>query len=431
MQRLARGGTSRPPDSDLTPGEQVADPLRHHQMLHVAPHGTVIYWQRHSKQRWLKVQPSDLVEQLVSKQAARKDRYLTVQQFHGWRYVRLLKSLRCCYVDVDNCTDLPSVLEALDDQQLPHPSFAVYSGNGLHLYWLLEPTPAKALPVWQRMQDRLIRALEVLGADTRARDCTRVLRVAGSVHSGADVVAEGRILSGERWPFSLLANEVLGERKPGHERRGKVRDIRTRQRTRSVSGGIYQRWHLVYRDLIRIAEAQWWGGIPEGYRDTWVFLAANSLSWFAHPDAILYEIEAEAKRWTSLRTNEVRSAISTVVRRAQQAADGKTIQWQSRKIDPRYRFRRSTLWSWCEGMIPQEIVPELRAIVPDEVAQQRKRERDRARWRDSYTGEGHSASRAADAATARLMLAQGYSQRAIARELEVNQSTVSRWLKQG
>ena len=53
----------------------------------------------------------------------------------------------------------------------------------MHLYWLLQPTPSTALPVWQRVQDTLIKSLASIKADPAARDCVRVLRLVGTTNA--------------------------------------------------------------------------------------------------------------------------------------------------------------------------------------------------------------------------------------------------------
>lgn len=412
----------------------LATPLDHHSLLHHAPHGTVIYWQRQAAQAWRKVSPTDPVPQLVMPMAGKGDTFVSVNQFSGWRLVRLLRSLRACYVDIDGYTDLLGALDALSEARMPAPSCAVYSGRGLHLYWLLEPVPAQALPVWQRIQNALIAVLQPLGADTKAKDCTRVLRLVGSRHSGTDAMVEGRIVTGDRWPLSDLANEVLGERRP--RTAATVRDIRPKQKQRrpAAGGSIYERWHLVYRDLLTIAEHHWFGGVPEGHRDTWLFLTSVALSWFAHPDTLAAEIEAQGRAWVpSWTVEDVRRQMAPVIERARRAGEGELIEWQGQMVDPRYRFRRSTLWEWSADMIPPELLPQLRAIIPDELAAERKREQRQQwaaqhRYSDSYTGKGVRASNEEKRTTARLMAAQGQSQTAIAKALGVGRRTVQRWI---
>lgn len=55
-------------------------------------------------------------------------------------------------------------------------------------------------------------------------------------------------------------------------------------------------------------------------------------------------------------------------------------------------------------------LPKIRAIIPDDEADSRKKGRDSARYATSYTGQGvRGASNEEKRATARLMRAQGHT----------------------
>ncbi|MEF3193817.1 MAG: helix-turn-helix domain-containing protein, partial [Halothiobacillaceae bacterium] len=201
-----------------------------------------------------------------------------------------------------------------------------------------------------------------------------------------------------------------------------------------ISGSIYERWYKVYGDLLTIARHH--GGlIPEGHRDVWLFLAAVALSWFTRAEALAAEIDNAARTFTTLTGAEVRKVVRTIQERAELAAQGQVVEWAGQKVDPRYRFRRSTLYAWLRGLIPDALLPELRAIIPDALARERKLVNDRERYWDgreaAYTGDGVRVSNEQKRAMARLMRAQGMSQRAIAAELGVSQQAVQKWLKGG
>lgn len=126
--------------------------------------------------------------------------------------------------------------------------------------------------------------------------------------------------------------------------------------------------------------------------------------------------------------DEARSAASQSVARAKKAASGAKVEYHGEERDPRYFFKRSTLWERLEG-IAAPVKSQLRAIIDDATAAEHKKERDAARWSDHYTGDGVKAGNAQKRATARLLAAQGYSQRAIASEVGVSQQAVGKWLK--
>ena len=290
------------------------EPEQHYTLLHAAPFGTVLIWQPSQPpgKRWQKLRgDGEAIAEFLNALEKDRDTYLSVNQFDGWRTIKLLRSLRATFVDIDLKDGqrpeiaLALALQELAHQRLPAPSFAVYSGRGLHLYWMLHPVPAQALPVWQRIEDTLVDALTEIGADPRARDCTRVLRLVGTrnAKNGARVV--GETITGYRWPLQKLADEVLGpRRKPRAE--GKVRDLeaaRARQGKRAshaIRGSIYERWYKVHQDLLAIANH--YGQIPEGHRDTWLFLSAVALSWFARAEALEHEIELLARSHTGCAT---------------------------------------------------------------------------------------------------------------------------------
>lgn len=421
----------------------LSQPISHHKRLHHAAHGAVLYWEAaKTEKRWTKIMPGDPVEKLISGFSGHADTYLTVNQFHDWRNVRQLKSLRCCYVDVDGTDDMHAVLDALQTALMPAPSFVVFSGRGLHCYWTLEPTPSQALPVWQRVQDALVSALAQIGSDPKARDCTRLLRLVGTKNAKSDNEVRGVVLSDAIWTMRELSNEVLGYRpekpkKASERSTAQVFDFaaasarKSKPSCRTRTGSIYDWWHLIYRDLIAIADYHWFGGVEAGHRDQILFLMSVSLSWFAHVDVLEDEIVRTARTFTpTLTAKEIQTQMSSVIVRAQASAAGKTALWQGNQIDPRYRFKAETLREWLGDLIPPELHGQLRALAPAEVIQQRKKERDAARYsktRAEYLTE-HSGSAEQRAATACLMKDQGATTKEIQAALGVSRASVFNYL---
>lgn len=414
-------------------------PDEHYHLLHPAkgaPHeqrGVVIHWERHAAagKQWTKLKPNDpRIPEIFRADAGKSDTFITVNEFDGWRYIRSLRSLRALYVDLDDQTDSYAVLDALTDARLPGPNIIVSSGTGLHLYWLLEPLPPKALPVWQRCQDALIKALKPLGADSAAKDCTRLLRVVGTKNKGEEVKAI--VLDGHHWALRQIAFEILGTEGKGQKPKAEVRDIRARRVNpdKAIRGSIYARWHLVYQDLLRIS-AHHDHSIPAGHRDKWLFLAGVALSWFTHPQGIENELLSLAGAHTDLGDREVAQACQPSLKRALQAAAGHKMEWRGEMVDPRYRFRRQTLYDWVGDLIPASLLPKMRAIIPDDEGQRRKGRRNKARYSNIYTRQGVRASNEENRATARLLRAQGATYRAIAAELHVDVKTAHRWCNDG
>ena len=123
--------------------------------------------------------------------------YLSQARFRGWRRTQLLSSVNALWVDVDHykaavyrwsdAQALCALLRACDEGEpaLPAPSYVIASGRGLAAVWLVEVLPREALPRWQALEMALVDRLDGLGVDRAARDVTRVLRLAGTLHTKA------------------------------------------------------------------------------------------------------------------------------------------------------------------------------------------------------------------------------------------------------
>lgn len=367
------------------------------------------------------------------------DIYITPNEFQGWRLIKLGHGLNALYADIDvhgeenpDLARLASVaLSRCETAGIPTPNFVVYTGRGIHLYWLIDRVPFSALPRWQACQQQLVKHLR---ADPRAADSTRVLRVIGSVNSKSKSVVTAEMLNPKRYDFDWLADQVLPLA------RAEIRDIRAARARRGdalprpkATGSIYDRWHLVYRDLQTICNHHWFGGVKEGHRDAMLHLMATSLSWFTQSDALQTEIFQTAREWMpTLSAREVASYTKSVVTRAKDDAEAGAdpTHWQWGK--GRYRYKRTTLVERLGDLITPELIPQLRAIVPDEIIRERKTARERARKHATgevkATREEYLAQVAERRSEAVRLKAEGLSVRAIASTMGISPSMVSRYL---
>lgn len=365
-------------------------PDDHGDGLHPQPrHGTVLVWnQKAQGQQWRKVQPSDDLARTLTQHAGGRDRFISVNEFDGWRLVKLLRSLRAVYVDIDRQMTIDAALLAIDDAMLPVPNYIVQSGRGIHLYWLIDAVPPKALPVWQAIQRKLVRVLAESGADRSCTDCTRVLRLVGSLNSRADdAEVVGYIVTPHRWTLRDLANEVLGFREERPRHSGRVTSLERKRADAAVrqASGTFQLWHSRYRDLCRIAEHHAFmrpEGLGDG-RDRLLFLMSNALSWFAPPDRIRDEIRRVAQTYMpTYSLAQAERLTRPVVTRALQAAAGQTVEFQGQPVDARYRFRSDTIRDWLgPELLTDELEPQLSVLCEPERIAQRKKDRDQARYK--------------------------------------------------
>lgn len=425
-------------------------PADHGEFLHFGKrHGSVIVWKAQCRPQWSKIAPADDLAVAMAGHIGEIDRYFTPNEFRNWRRVDLLSSLRACYIDLDGYTDLGALLDALPALDIPQPSLVVESGRGLHLYWPIEAVPATALPMWQALQDELVRKLANLGADPSARDCTRVLRIVGSVNGKNAAEVRGWQVSPRIWTLHELADDVLGPRKTvaskvvGLEGARVKRAASVHQRT-----GPYRLWHQRYQDLCLIADHHAFmrsSGVGEGNRDRLLFLLSVALSWFTSAEGLAEHIQRIAKTYTpSLSVREVVTYTKPIIARAMAARRGEKYEWNGRQKDPRYEFRTETLRSWLGNLITPGMESRLIALgTPKSVAEraeiraEQKAKAEKTRQARSRVQEGrysqtrteYMAKAEARAKEANQLREGGLSLRAIAAEMSISKSRAEQYLK--
>lgn len=358
-----------------------------------------LLWARGRKQsdgrEWYKLNAEVAVQEL-SRYTNEPDIFITPNEFYGWRLVRLLAGLNAFFVDIDvhggQADPVATAMQALstiESARLPQPNMIVYTGRGAHLYWLFSRTPKHALPRWQLVQKTLA---QLVAGDKQAIDVTRILRVVGTTNPQAPkarrlVTAE--VLNPERYDFDWLCDQIV------QLPRAEIRDLRAARAKkgarsgedageRQKSGSIYTVWYHRYQDMIRICDAYWFGGVPPGKRDFVLFHMANALSWFTRSEALYDEILAVARHHIQSFTEpEIRSYTTSVVKRALDAAAGKRYEWNGQYVDPRYRMSAERMWEdWKDLVLGKpELIPQLRAIVPPEVREEREQARQQGRDR--------------------------------------------------
>lgn len=392
------------------------------------------------------------VEQLAQLELfGKQDVYITPNEFKFQR--RLLKNLVALnanfvdidwhgrdYREVDSSSELQIALDKLDEAGFPHPSVIVFSGRGLHLYWLYkQKVPAQALARWQQIQNKLIKTLD---ADFAAKDATRVLRIIGTNNSEAgNRPCVGRWHETQnRYSFEYLYSQIIGERK----QLATVTSLEKARvkKQRKATGSIYERWRLVYLDILTLVDYLFPEGVPESGidnhgRNFFLFHAANALSWFTSFDSLYDEIVDLAKRITpSVSDSDINHCVSSILNRAEYDFKNKIVAYEQWEYgSSRYRYTAKRLWADFEKIVPELLLPQLRAIVPPAVSRARKTEAEykrkhktgeRKMTRSEYLSENQGTIE-----QVQIELRNGLKVPAIARKLGVSDKSIYRWITQG
>lgn len=332
-------------------------------------------WHEHSTaDRWA---TNTTLELLI---ARGNEAYLSQSGFNrSRRSLETLSTIPALFSDLDY-GDVPSMRRLTTPQlferirrdlpDLPPPTLTAASSlRGAYGVWVLnEPLPADQLPVWQPVQNTLCSVLKPYGADPRARDATRVLRVPGSHHPSGAVVQYSQ--TGPAYPFAALQKTVLALAPPPPTATAQRTTQPGKRPARLMNG-----YSLAYgrmADLRLIARNR--GLLADG-RKRFLFVFSCAAAWFLHSaDEIARECEGFAADYFKDGPRYTRRMISTTLRRFDSAKAGVRVQWNSPRgaveIDPRYRLRNETIRETL-GLDDGEL-QDCRVIIPAAL----KRERD-------------------------------------------------------
>ena len=119
----------------------------------------------------------------------KKDTFVSINtSYNGKRLVENIRQLRALYIDLDKRDYTFSQLtyavwDLVLEDKIPAPTMIVSSGRGVHVYWRIEHAPYQALATWQELEDYLYYQLKSLGADKKAIDASRILRLPDTINS--------------------------------------------------------------------------------------------------------------------------------------------------------------------------------------------------------------------------------------------------------
>lgn len=395
--------------------------------------------------------------------------YFSMQAFRrpNCRKVWNLSSIGCCFDDVDYKARerwkgkdprivMSAILAALDDVGIPVPSFAMDSGNGLHLVWLTNLVPPAALKRWNLVQERLLEVLQPFGADPAAKDAARVLRLSGSWNPNAArkdptrglvhlIWIQGdEIAKPYRYDFDSFADDVLpmtraeivSLRAERAKRRAESTPNSRKGRKPAARRDSASYAETVLEDLHRLRQHRYrstGGRLPAGQRDNWLFCATMALSWITPAPALQGQIEAIAEQVSSWRGREAKSRMGSIIRRAQDAAAGKTIVFDGKEVDPRYRMKAETIIKWLAIEEDEMRAAGLRVLLSLDARRKLKTRdaRDRRKTRGATSHDEKRAERIELGKRATwLHFRNGLTYAEIAAELNVSKATVGKAIEE-
>ncbi len=324
------------------------------------------------------------------------------------RCVSNVTYLNTCFVDLDtyNKPDLAelSYSERLDivlnhTRDLPLPTLVADSGRGIYLVWVLkEPffvgtdkgkseaqskLRQKFLARWQLIEDLLIRKLSNFGADPKARDPARVLRLAGSTNQRNNHIVKYTQLSD---PVSFTDLELPLLRWHEREKPAPVHRPKTTSNSRNIQGvrSLFNVRTLAaarMEDLRTLSILR--GGLGD-HRGRALFIYAQAASYYCHDESTLVSecqqyaaehfIDPQGKYWQERIPRHLRTLLKRFNEQSQQT--------EKDEPDPRYKLTNARIIQELE--ITEEEQAHLIAII----SKDEKRRRNTIRTRDKRRANG-------------------------------------------
>lgn len=312
--------------------------------------------------------------ELIKQDFEQENVYTSLNTFYStYRRLEYLKELKAHFIDLDIYNTgftKEQVLMALENdhfnKSIPRPNLIIDSGRGLYLIWLINSVPSQALPLWKAVEEYLYNDLKSYGADRKALDPTRVLRVPGSINSKSKTVV--KILDEYDYIYDLreIQNNFLPELHPSPKKKGRPKKIVFIQRERSL-------YYARMKDLSKLCELR--GYKLKGHRELILFLYRYYLCYFLEDTdkALQDTLELNSMFIPPLRENEATRA----TRSAEKV-------YLDKNKD--YKYKNDTLIELLE--ITDEEQTFMTTIISNKEYKRRNREREKIRYQEQLKAAG-------------------------------------------
>ena len=246
-----------------------------------------------------------------------KDVYISQNTFNNRsRRLTHLKELKALYIDID-CYKVNLSKEAVkyfmeNDLygQIPVPNMLVDSGRGLYYIIFLENTVAEDLPKWQLIEKYLYEKLKDLGADNKALDATRVLRVVGSTNSKNNELVKVIDTYDYQYTLDEIIENYIPEVNEDRKEKQKPKGVRKKGRKKKFVSlfNLYNLYYTRFKDIKKLVEIRNYE--MTGYREITLFLIRYFLNVYHGDDDLVMEevIEINNSFTEPLEINEVFNA---------------------------------------------------------------------------------------------------------------------------
>lgn len=316
-----------------------------------------------------------LVGDLLKQDFDKENIYISMSTFYKpMRRIETIKEIGSLFIDLDTYNTkftktqiLMNLEENYFNRSIPIPNLIIDSGRGLTLVWSIEKVPHKALPLWKAVQEYLYSQLKEFGADRKALDVTRILRVPGSINSKSGT----RVTILEKYEYKYTLREIQSEFLPDLDenrpkKKGRPKKVVYIHRERSL----YQGRIL---DLVKLCELRNYD--VKGQREIILFLYRYYLCYF-------YEDEQKAlEDVLELNKEFIQPLSEKELIRATNSAEK-----VFKSKDKQYKYKNETLIELLEISEYEQIY--MKIIIGKEEYKRRDREYQRKKYLEKLKLDG-------------------------------------------
>lgn len=388
--------------------EELKELESHLEILHKDSEGWItlatkngrVYKQRHYKYK-------DLILYIE-----RNNCYISQNTFYKtYRRVETLKELKALYIDIDcynTGLNKESVMYELEkdyfNQSVPAPNLVIDSGRGLYLVWRIEAVPHMALPLWRAVENYLYNKLKSFGADAKAIDPTRILRIASTVNTKSNTAV--KVLEKNEYTYTL--REIQQSFLPELPEKLK----KTKGRPKKIVS-LFNEYSLYYArilDITTVCELRQWD--ISGKREIILFLYRywNCCYIGDIEDALNMALEFNQQFTEPLSDNEVIKA----TRSAEKCYLSKNKE---------YKYKNSTLIELLD--ITEEEEKHLKTIISKSEANRREKEAKKKARRNENGLTKREQDKQDKIYRVKQLKEKGLSVRKISKELDISVGAVS------
>ena len=357
-----------------------------------------------------------LVGDLLKQDFDKENIYISMSTFYKpIRRIETIKEIGSLFIDLDTYNTeftKTQILMNLEynyyNKSIPTPNLIIDSGRGLTLVWSIEKVPYMALPLWKAIQEYLYSQLKEFGADRKALDATRILRVPGSINSKSDTRVS--ILEKHEYKYTLreIQNEFLPDLDENrNKKKGRPKKVVYIHRERSL----YQNRIL---DIVKLCELRNYD--VKGHREIILFLYRYYLCYF-------YEDEQRALE-DVLELNK--EFIHPLGEKELIRATGSAEKVFKSK-DKQYKYKNETLIDILE--ISDYEQTHMKIIIGKEEYKRRHRIREKNRYVEKLKSQGSVSEKekiSQRMQKIKALLAEGLLQKDICNSLNISKDTYIR-----